>query len=190
MKKNFYNKFFSFLPNFFLNKKLRNIKLVVSDVDGVLTDNGIYMDDNGNLIRKFNVKDGLGIKLLQEIGIKVVFLSGGTGKNIILRAEQLNILACITEIKDKALALKNLQRSLDFNKDEILYIGDDLNDIPVRKNVGLLISPNDAVEPFKNFSDIVLKCKGGDGAFRELADKLLRARKKYNFFINGFYKKN
>ena len=80
--------------------------MVVTDVDGVLTDGGISLDESGQVYRKFNVKDGLGLKLLQEIGIKVAFLSGGTGKSIQQRAKQLNVDYCFTEINDKSEILK------------------------------------------------------------------------------------
>lgn len=178
------------LNYFSFHKKLRMIKLIVSDVDGVLTDGGIYLDNNGQIIRKFNVKDGLGIKLLQEIGIKVVFLSGGSGKSIIERAKQLKVDYCLTEIKDKVLALNKLQKEFNIQKENTLFIGDDLNDIPVKDNVSLLISPNDAVKSYKLISDFLLKSNGGEGAFRELAEMILKSKKKYNFFTKGFYKKN
>ena len=109
------------LSFFFLNSKLKRIKLVVTDVDGVLTDSGIYLDKEGEIIRKFNVKDGLGIKLLQEIGIKVAFLSGGSGKSIISRANQLNVDHCMIEIKNKMVAIKNYPIHLLFWKKLFFY---------------------------------------------------------------------
>ena len=174
----------------FLNKKLKRIKLVVSDVDGVLTDGGIFLDESGQIFRKFNVKDGLGLKLLQEIGIKVAFLSGGTGKSIQQRAKQLNVDYCFTEINNKAGILEKLKEDLNLNKEDILYLGDDLNDIPIKSKVSLLISPSDAVKPFKLNSDLLLNAKGGGGAFRELADLLLRSKNNYKFFYKGFNKQN
>lgn len=189
IKQTFYKLYLAF--NYFcLNKKLKSIKLVVTDVDGVLTDGGISLDESGQVFRKFNVKDGLGIKLLQETGIKVVFLSGGTGKSIHQRAKQLNVEYCFTEIKDKIEPLKKLQEDLNINKENTLYIGDDLNDIPIKAHVSLLISPSDAVKPFKLVSDFLLSTKGGEGAFRELADLLLKSKNNYKFFYKGFYKKN
>ena len=174
----------------FLNKKLKKIKVVITDVDGVLTDGGITLDESGQVFRKFNVKDGLGSKLLQKIGIKVVFLSGGTGNSIHQRGRQLDVDYCFTEINDKLAILEKLKEDLNYKKEDILYLGDDLNDIPIKSHVSLLISPSDAVKPFKLNSDFLLSAKGGEGAFRELADLLLRSKKNYKFFYKGFNKQN
>ena len=190
MIKRIFYKFYLASKYLFLNKKLKKIKLVVTDVDGVLTDGGISLDESGQVFRKFNVKDGLGLKLLQEIGIKVAFLSGGAGKSIYYRAKQLNVDYCFTEIKDKAEILEKLKQDLNFKKEDILYLGDDLNDIPIKVHVSLLVSPGDAVKPFKLVSDVLLKTKGGEGAFRELADLILKSKNNYKFFYKGFKKQN
>ena len=174
----------------FLNKKLKKIKLVVTDVDGVLTDGGISLDENGKVFRKFNVKDGLGSKLLQQTGIKVVFLSGGTGNSIHQRGRQLDVDYCFTEINNKEEILDKLKKDLNIKKEDILYLGDDLNDIPIKSHVSLLISPSDAVNSFKLASDFLLSKKGGDGAFRELADLLLKSKNNYKFFEKGFNQQN
>ena len=110
-------KFYFVSQYLFLNKKLKRIKLVVTDVDGVLTDGGIFLDESGQVFRKFNVKDGLGLKLLQEIGIKVTFLSGGTGESIQQRAKQLNVDYCFMEIDDKAAILEKLKEELNLKKE-------------------------------------------------------------------------
>ena len=183
-------KFYLASKYFFLTKKLKSIRLVVTDIDGVLTDGGIYLDESGQTLRKFNVKDGLGIKLLQETGIKVVFLSGGTGKSIHQRAKQLNVDYCYTEINNKVEILEKLKEELSLKKEDILYLGDDLNDIPIKAHVNLLISPCDAVKPFKLVSDLLLSMRGGEGAFRELVDLLLKSKNNYKFFHKGFNKKN
>ena len=182
--------FFRNLSFIFLNPKLRRIKLVVTDVDGVLTDGGIYLDKDGEIIRKFNVKDGLGIKLLQEIGVKVAFLSGGSGESILKRAKQLNIDHCLIGIKDKTRAIKKIQSECNIGKEDTLFIGDDLNDVPVKDKVSLVISPNDAIQPFRNISDYLLDAKGGEGAFRELVEMILKAKKKAKSLTKGFKETN
>ena len=90
--------------------KLKKLKLIVFDVDGVLTDGGLWYDSKGELNKRFDVKDGLGIKIIQELGVEVVFLSGGKGGSTEKRAEQLNVQYCLVEVKDKFQALKNLQQ--------------------------------------------------------------------------------
>ena len=100
-----------------LNKKyLKKIKLIILDVDGVLTDGYLYFDSQGNVTKKFSVRDGLGIRILQENGLIIVFLSGGISGAAEQRAKQLNIFKCITGIKDKNEALLKLQKDLDINK--------------------------------------------------------------------------
>ena len=175
---------------FTIRNRLKQIKLVVTDVDGVLTDGGIALNENGELSRKFNVRDGLGAKLLKEIGIKIVFLSGGYGKSIIKRANDLEIDYCLTEVKNKKVALNELQAKIKIGKDKTLYIGDDLNDIVIKDQVSLLISPSDACNLFKDNSDFILKAKGGEGAFRELTDLILISQHKIKRYSKGWINKN
>lgn len=177
--------------NIFLKKnKLKQINLVISDVDGVLTDGGLILDKNEEILRKFNVKDGLGIKLLQDVGIKVVFLSGGSGKSIINRAKSLKVDFCLTEIKNKKDAVKHLQNLLNIKKNNTLFIGDDINDIGVKNDVGLLLCPNDAVDLIKFKSDILLTSNGGEGVLREVANLILDAKMILNNYSNGWEQKN
>ncbi len=175
--------FFDYISNkinwYFLKPKLKNIKLVISDVDGVLTDGGIYFSSSGEQIRKFNVKDGLGIKLLQDNGIEVALISGGKGNSIIERAKGLDITHYFTEIKNKQLSVKQLQEKLGISINETAFIGDDLNDINVKKNVSLLIAPSDATYEYKKNSNGLLNKEGGNAAFREFAEKLLKAKRKW-----------
>ena len=185
MIKNIFNFLLRNFNIFLINQKLSKIKLVVTDVDS-----GIYVDVEGQIIRKFNVKDGLGIKLLQEIEIKVAFLSGGSGKSIISRAHQLNIEHCLVGVKNKLESIKNLQEELNISTEQTLFIGDDLNDIAVKDRVSLILSPNDAVDAFKSISDYILKSKGGEGAFRELVEMILKSKKEFKLITKGFNKTN
>jgi len=173
----FINKLFTIFKLFLLKSKFRNIKLVATDIDGVLTDGGIFISNNGEKIRKFNMKDGLGIKLLQSLGIEVAFISGGDGENIIERAQDLKVNNCLICVKNKKEALTKLQKALNVKVFQTAYIGDDLNDIPVKDCTGLLISTADASPGYKKFSDFILKSAGGSGAFREFADILIDSKK-------------
>tara|TARA_Y100000589_G_C27034247_1_gene580345 strand:+ start:204 stop:761 length:558 start_codon:yes stop_codon:yes gene_type:complete len=174
--------FFKKLSWIFKKKELKRIKLLVLDVDGVLTDGGLYLSSEGELLKKFNVKDGLGIKLLQNNKIEVVFLSGGAGGSTEIRAQQLNIKYCFVKVKDKNKAILNLQKELGYSKYQTAYLGDDINDLVVRNNVNLLIAPRDSCEIILEKADFILNSKGGNGAIRELSEKILKSQNKYKSY--------
>ena len=160
-----------------INKKIKKIKFIVLDVDGVLTDQGLWYSPNGEIIKRFNVRDGLGIKILQKHGYEIAFLSGGKKGATEFRAKDLNIKYCLSEIKDKYTALKKLIKENKFQSDQVLYVGDDINDLPVRKIVGIFVSTADANLYLKKHSDIVLSTKGGNGIVRELLEEYLLPKK-------------
>jgi len=161
----------------FLNKNaLSSINLFVFDVDGVLTEGGLWIQENGEILRRYDARDGMGIKLLKDQGLKIAFLSGGTGKSISNRAEQLDIDYCIQGAKDKSVALTEIFNELNCTSDETAFVGDDLYDLAVRKRVKLFFSPVDAPHYVRNEADAVLQSLGGRGAVRELAERVLQAR--------------
>ena len=155
---------------------LRQIDLLVLDVDGVLTDGGLWFDPNGLLQKRFDVRDGLGIRLLQQAGLQLAFLSGGKGGATEVRARQLGIDHCLVGIKDKPAALALLQQQVGATPSNTAFIGDDLNDLAVRHLVRLLITPADACPAVRRQADGVLRRCGGHGAVRELAEHILKAR--------------
>jgi 3-deoxy-D-manno-octulosonate 8-phosphate phosphatase (KDO 8-P phosphatase) len=154
--------------------KLAAVRLVVLDVDGVLTDGGLWYGPQGELIKRFDVRDGLGIRLLQQAGIEVALLSGGRGGATDARARHLGIRHCLVGAADKPLALADLQATLGMPVAATAFVGDDVNDLAVRSRVGLLLATADAAEPLRQRADLVLHRPGGDGAVRELAEQLLR----------------
>ena len=157
-------------------QRLAKIELLVMDVDGVLTDGGLWFDASGQLIKRFDVRDGLGIRLLMQSGMRLAFLSGGQGGATEVRARQLGIDHCLVGIRDKPAALTELQRQLGVTQAQTAFVGDDLNDLAARPVVGLLVAPADACEPVRQGADAVLMRRGGHGAVRELAERLLQAR--------------
>ena len=159
-----------------LRRQLRSIHLLVLDVDGVLTDGGLWFDAEGQLSKRFDVRDGLGIRLLQQAGIDIAFLSGGQGGATEVRARQLGINHCLVGIKDKPAALTALQNQMRVSVEQTAFVGDDLNDLAVRPVVGLLFTPADACRPVRRGADAVLRRQGGHGAVRELAERILQAR--------------
>ena len=155
---------------------LRRINLLVLDVDGVLTDGGLWLDPNGLLQKRFDVRDGMGIRLLKQAGVQLAFLSGGKGGATEARAHQLGIQHCLVGVKDKPAALQKLQQQMNATTATTAFVGDDLNDLALRHQVRLLITPADACPAVRKQADAVLSKRGGDGAVRELAEHILKAR--------------
>ena len=159
-----------------LRHRLRSIQLLVLDVDGVLTDGGLWFDAEGNLSKRFDVRDGLGIRLLQQEGLHIAFLSGGKGGATEVRARQLGIIHCLVGVKDKPTVLNTLQKQLGVSSAHTAFVGDDLNDLAVRPMVELFFSPADACLPVRRMADAILQRDGGHGAVRELAERILQVR--------------
>jgi YrbI family 3-deoxy-D-manno-octulosonate 8-phosphate phosphatase len=149
------------------------IKLVVMDVDGVLTDGGMYYSENGEVMKKFNTRDGTGISLLRENDIITAIITGEDSEIVLKRAEKLKVDQVYIGIRDKGRVMHNLVRKYNINYDEVAYIGDDLIDLDVMKKVGLSFAPNDAMPGVKQVANHVLSRKGGEGAVREAIDFLL-----------------
>lgn len=171
----------------FNKKKLKDIKLVVLDVDGVLTSGKINYSSKGEQSKEFDVKDGLGIKMLQRFGIEVCLISGGDAGASQFRAEKLNINNYFFNVKDKLFILNSIQKKLKISKKETLFLGDDINDQVVKSNVNLLVSTKDGSLSFRRKSDLILNSKGGFGAVRELAEKILSGKNLLeNLVTNGW----
>lgn len=152
---------------------LSDIELVITDVDGVLTDGGIYYDEHGECMKRFHVRDGLGIKLLQQAGVKVAVLSGRDSKALRKRLADLGIDIFNLGVKNKEVACKDIIKQVGTTKANTLYIGDDSIDLPAFISCGLAVTVADAPEYIKSQCDLILDTQGGFGAFRELADKIL-----------------
>lgn len=153
---------------------LRQIKLLSVDVDGILTDGGIYYSDDGNSFRKFNAKDGLGLVRLMRSGVTVTIISGGKAGAIEHRAKRLGIEHVFTDIGDKLSVLRQLCDQLGINLENVAHMGDDVNDLELMKAVGLSITASDAVDEILEYADIITERKGGEGAVREICDAIHR----------------
>lgn len=155
-------------------KKAKNIKLLVLDVDGVLTDGGMYFTENGDQIKKFNTKDGLGIMRLQQKNVQVAFLSSGfTHSMVQKRAEMLGVSLCYVGQDKKLDVLLNWCSELSIDLNQVAYLGDDVNDLECIRKVGFSASPVNAVNAVKTEVDIILSNKGGDGCVRNFIDNYL-----------------
>lgn len=160
-----------------IKNDLKNIKLLFLDVDGVLTDGGLYINEDGKISKKFDVKDGLGLKLLKESGIKIVFISGGVGGATEKRAKQLGIEYCLVGVQDKYREVKNLQKKLNISKTNTAYLGDDINDMVVKPLVKLLFTTADGSKLLKRIANASLNNNGGNKVVRELAERILISKK-------------
>jgi len=158
------------------NKKLKKIKIVISDVDGVLTDGGMYYTEKGESMKKFNTRDSMGMELLFKKGIKTILLTRENSKIVKRRVSKIKIADLYLGINDKKIILPQLCKKYGTQEYEIAYIGDDVNDIEIMKAVGFAATPLDSIDEVKKISDYVCKLKGGQGAFRELADLILKVK--------------
>ena len=154
-------------------KNLKSIKLVITDVDGVLTDGGMYYSETGKIFKKFNTKDGMGVEILHNLGIKTIFLTRENSKIAKLRAKKVNADSCYVNIKNKSSIIKKICREFHVKPQNIGYIGDDLNDLEIMKQVGFTASPIDSNKAIRKLSDLKCKTKGGNGVFREFADFII-----------------
>lgn len=159
-----------------MTKKYRKIKIVITDVDGVLTDGGIYTGPKGILFKKFNVKDGAAVQILKSIEIDTVIMSSETdqvNKKILeSRSKKIGVKHCFSSIRDKHEFLLNFMSKNHLKSENIVYIGDDINDLGAIKLAGIRACPADAVHEIKKICNISLSRAGGKGCFRELADKI------------------
>ena len=166
------------LKHIFLKKNLKEIKLVVMDFDGIFTDGGIYLGKNSSSLRRFDVKDGIGIKLLQNESVQIAILSGSNSEIIDRRAKNLGIDNVIKATSNKLTAIKKLQKKLNISKKETLFLGDDINDLPVLDSVKLFIVPANASNPCKKIASFIGESDGGRGFIREIAEKILYSKGK------------
>lgn len=149
--------------------KYKNIKLVITDIDGVWTDGGMYYDNLGNEFKKFSVYDGWGVRFLREKNIELAIMTGEDTNIVKNRAKKLGIDLLFMGAKDKVQLAKTLCRQKGIELKDVAFIGDELNDLALLKCVGLSACPAQAPEYIKKEVDLVLKTKGGDGAFKEFA---------------------
>lgn len=155
-------------------KTKKKIKIFIMDVDGTLTDGKIYIGPQGEIFKAFNVKDGLGIKLLIEKGIIPVIITCRNSEIVTRRARELGIEEVHQGVEDKLETYRKLTQKYGINNQEVAFIGDDLNDLPLMNVAGLSFAVADAVRAVREKADYVTGHKGGDGAVREAIDVILR----------------
>lgn len=152
---------------------MSKIKLLVMDVDGTLTDGKIYMGNNGEVMKAFDVKDGCGIKdILPSLGIIPVIITGRVSQIVENRAKEIGITELHQGVRDKLAVLKEVAEKYDATPDEIAYIGDDINDLECIKYCGFTACPADAVEEVKKLCQFISKLQAGHGAVRDIIERL------------------
>ena len=155
---------------------LKRIRALVLDVDGVLTDGGMYYGPAGEGLKRFHVKDGMGLRLVLEAGIAVALISGEASEILRRRAEKLRIPDVFVGVEDKLKTLQGFLAARKIALEDVAYVGDDVNDLPPMGKVGLPVAVADAVPPVRKAARWVTSRRGGDAAVREVCDAILAAR--------------
>jgi 3-deoxy-D-manno-octulosonate 8-phosphate phosphatase (KDO 8-P phosphatase) len=160
----------------FSSIKFDQVKLLALDVDGVLTDGGLYYTEEGQELKKFNVKDGLGLQRLLKQGVEVAIISANSSQATLHRAQKLGISHVFIGCKDKLPVLQKLCDTLQILLGEVAYVGDDLTDLPILKTVGFPMAVADAMAENRDCAVYVTEKKGGEAAVREICDLILSNR--------------
>lgn len=169
-----------------LTASLQKIKLLALDVDGVLTDGTIYISPAGEVFKGFNAKDGMGISCALRNNLQIAVITGRQSPIVERRCDELGIKLFMQGVKDKRLALQKMAQELGLTREEIAYMGDDLNDIPAFKASGLNFVPADGSIEVLAVADIITKAKGGRGAVREAITMILAAQDNWEQIVNSY----
>lgn len=162
------------------------IELIILDVDGTLTDGKLYISNNGEEMKAFNVKDGLAISRALSLGKKIAIITGKTSNIVSLRAKELGIKEVYQGIKNKVSVLNELLMKYNITYENVAYMGDDLIDLSVMKQVKLSGAPKDSVPEILEISNFISTRNGGDGAVREFIEYILKEENLWANFIENF----
>lgn len=170
-----------------MDERLKKIRLLLLDVDGVMTDGRIIFDSNGVESKFFNVKDGHGIKMLQRAGIRVGIITGRQSAVVDRRAQELGIELVYQGAKDKLVPFLEILQKTGLTAEQIAYLGDDLPDLPVLRRVGFAATVADALDDVKPCAHYITRCSGGRGAVREVCDLLLKETGRWENVSGRYY---
>lgn len=169
-----------------LTEKFKKIKMIVLDVDGVLTDGSITFDSNGTEIKSFNVLDGTGIKFARRLGLIVVFLTGRESSIVEMRAKELSVDEVHQKIWDKKKVYAELLKKYNLKDEEVCCIGDDVLDLGPLKSAGVSVAVPDAVPEVLKAAHMITQRPGGHGAVREVIDQILQAQGKWDDLVKKY----
>ena len=170
-----------------LGARCRKVRLFATDVDGVLTDGGLYYTEDGKELKKFSIRDGGAFVLLRNVGIRCAIITGEEVHLVERRAQKLDIDIVRLGVKDKRQCLREIIESLEMQPEEVAYVGDDINDLPLASFVGLFFTVRDAAFPVEKFSHYRLSRRGGEGAVREAAEIILQNAGTYAEALRAYY---
>ncbi|MCG6914636.1 HAD-IIIA family hydrolase [bacterium BMS3Abin03] len=165
--------------NAHLKDKIEKIKVIITDNDGVLTDTGVYYSEKGEELKRFSIRDGMGVERLRKhCNIETIIMTGENSSSVKSRAEKLKIEEYYLGIKNKVDVLEEVKFKNLITEENIAFIGDDVNDLDIMKLVGLSAAPADAMSYAKEVADFVCQAKSGNGAFREFAELIIAFKSK------------
>jgi len=155
---------------------LKKINIILTDVDGVLTDGGMYYSSDGDIMKKFHARDGMGVSVLKRNGIPTVIITKEKSEIVKKWASKMNVDKLFQGVKKKELIIPKLCRLYNLKEENIAYIGDDVNDLEIMKRIGFSVTPKDGNIEVKKISNYVSKINGGEGVFREICDLLISTK--------------
>jgi len=169
-----------------VREKIQPVKLVAMDVDGVLTRGDVIYTDRGDEVKTFNIKDGLGVSVARRAELQIAIITGRKSAAVERRAAELGISELYTDCSDKGAAVRDLMMRLGLSREEVAFIGDDINDIPAFRESGFRTAVRDASEEVKAQADYVTDSPGGQGAVREVIETILKAQGKWGAAMAGY----
>jgi 3-deoxy-D-manno-octulosonate 8-phosphate phosphatase (KDO 8-P phosphatase) len=169
-----------------VRRKAKKIRLLLLDVDGVLTDGRIIIDDRGVETKQFHVRDGQGITLLRRAGVEVGIITGRVSKVVKHRAQELGIEIVRQGAEDKLAAYAEIKSRIQLSDEQVAYMGDDIIDLPILRKVGLAVAVKDSWPGLAPFVDLITEMGGGYGAVREVAELILKAHGKWSSSVKTY----
>lgn len=169
-----------------LDARMQSIKLILSDVDGVMTNGGITYDNQGIETKTFHVRDGMGIKLWQKTGHRFGVITARSSHIVKLRMDELGVEFIRQGTEQKLATAQQIIAELNLEPENVCYIGDDLTDVGLMNSVGMSASVADAADDVKKVAHFVTKSAGGQGAIRELIEMILKSQKRWNELLQGY----
>lgn len=164
--------------------RARKVRLLVLDVDGILTDGGLLYGEKGEALKRFNALDGHGLKMLMQSGIRVAIMTGRSGEITSRRCAELGIAYVFQSVRDKEAQLEQLIKELGFDQSQVAFVGDDLIDLHAMQKCGFAVSVPNAVSYIRNVAHYVTEARGGHGAVREVTDLILASQNKLAQFFH------